>query len=445
MSADQKIKALLNLRGYKFQYTECTKTTMSIATNYFFQIDTRFSSDNWKVNYCDGKEDIVFGWKDPRMPVIFREKNVQPLVDDYKEALDLCGLLDVDDVPESSETVGKAIPPESTEKESEPIIPSDPEVTSETPFIENVKLASWEEEQQMKMRERNANKKRKEVEEEKARALREENEKRLAMMEEAEKAEEGLKEQRNVQTPPKSNPSETPAMFEDRPVEYVDAPAPKKGEVNLFDVLNKICKHDLMQIFGNTGTGKTSLCTKLALDARAIGKTVMYIDTEGSINDDQIEAMKKTGTKYEFIKQFPKLCETVKRLPKVNVLIVDSAGVPALASYCKSNLGGQGDILKKFIAMSDDLKTYASDNNSLVVVINQPESSMGKGEEAVLEPFGEKSRYYYKEILKTAYAKRGRKTEKTTLVLRAHRSRCMGIDTNICTIEVTNDGVKVIQ
>jgi RecA/RadA recombinase len=199
-----------------------------------------------------------------------------------------------------------------------------------------------------------------------------------------------------------------------------------------------------MQIFGNTGTGKTSVCTRLAIDSRAKNKSVLYIDTEGRINDDQIIAMKKTGTKYEFIKQFSKLCEAVKRLPKVDVLIVDSAGVPALAAYCKANLGGQGQVLKDFIAMSDDLKTYATVNNALVVVINQPESSMGKGEDVILEPFGEKSRYYYKEILMTNYAKRGRKTEKTTLVLGAHRSRCMGINKVICTIEVTDEGIKAV-
>lgn len=270
------------------------------------------------------------------------------------------------------------------------------------------------------------------------------NEKRLAMMEQAEQEEEthsvSSKPSGSIQKTPTENP-----IFTDRPVEYVDSPAAKVGEVNLFNLLMKLCKHDLMQVFGPTGTGKTSLCTKLAIDARTSGKSVLYIDTEGSINDDQIAAMKKTGTKYELIKQFSKLCEAVKRLPKVDVLIIDSAGVPALAAYCKANLGGQGEILKKFIAMSDDLKTYASDNNSLVVVINQPESSMGKGEDAILEPFGEKSRYYYKEILKTNYAKRGRRTEKTTLVLRAHRSRCMGIDTDICTMEITNNGITVIQ
>lgn len=287
-------------------------------------------------------------------------------------------------------------------------------------------------------------------EEENARK-REENERKLAMADEAEAAEYARNEQKKaVNSKSSINPSvpETHDMFEDRPVEYVEPPAPKKGEVNLLDVFTPICKNDLMQIFGNTGTGKTSICTKLALDARGKGKTVLYIDTEHNINDDQIAAMQNAGIKYEYIKKFQKLCEYIKGLPalqKYGVVIIDSIGAPALAAFCKSDMRGKGTILQNLISASDNLKDYATDNNSLVVAINQPESSMNKGEDAILEPFGEKSRYYYKEILKTNYARNGRKTGKTTLVLRAHRSRCMGIDTDICTMEITNNGVKVIQ
>lgn len=287
-------------------------------------------------------------------------------------------------------------------------------------------------------------------EEENARK-REENERKLAMADEAEAAEYARNEQKKaVNSKSSINPSvpETHDMFEDRPVEYVEAPAPKKGEVNLLDVFTPICKNDLMQIFGNTGTGKTSICTKLALDARGKGKTVLYIDTEHNINDDQIAAMQKAGIKYEYIKKFQKLCEYIKGLPslqKYGVVIIDSIGAPALAAFCKSDMRGKGTILQNLISASDNLKDYATDNNSLVVAINQPESSMNKGEDAILEPFGEKSRYYYKEILKTNYARNGRKTGKTTLVLRAHRSRCMGIDTDICTMEITSNGMKVIQ
>lgn len=278
---------------------------------------------------------------------------------------------------------------------------------------------------------------------EKSRLAREANEKKLAMMEEAEKVEDDLKKPNGTAT---SKPqSESSVIFVDRPAEYVEAPSPKKGEVNLMDVLTKICKNDLMQVFGNTGTGKTSLCTQLALDAIKKGKSVLYVDTEHNINDDQVASMKKAGVKYEYIKKFPKLCDEVKKLPKYGVVIIDSAGAPALAAYCKSNLGGQGNILKSFIAMSSDLKDYATEYDSLVVVINQPESSMNKGDDDILEPFGEKSRYYYKEILKTDYVKRGRTTEQTSLVLRAHRSRSMGINTHICTMEISDNGVKVIQ
>lgn len=277
-------------------------------------------------------------------------------------------------------------------------------------------------------------------------STRDANEKKLAMVEEAEKIEDVQNAHRKPTYPKQS--TDRSEEFTDRPAEYVDVPTPKTGEVNLFEVLNRICKNDLMQIFGPTGTGKTSLCTKLALDSKSKGKSVLYIDTEHNINDDQISAMQKAGIKYEFIKKFPKLCEYVKRLsslPKYEVVVIDSIGAPSLAAFCRSDMRGKGDVLQKLIWMSDELKDYATDNNSLVVATNQPESSMNKGENDILEPFGEKSRYYYKEILKTDYAKHGRKTGKTTLVLRAHRSRFMGIDTGVCTMEITDTGMKVIQ
>jgi len=401
---EQKMKILMGLRGYSIIKIEEKQALWKINSENAVTVDVSFPAELWEVKH---KGKVVNDWKkDPTLPANTRDM-IQTLDDEFQaawnEAVDNGWIIET----EQPVKVPEKIEPETVQSETPKI---DPEI------------------------------------EEKNRLEREENERRLAMAEEAKRMEDS--QNAHLKQVPQKQTAEKSEEFTDRPTEYVEAPAPKTGEVNLFEVLNKICKNDLMQIFGPTGTGKTSLCTKLALDSKLKGKSVLYIDTEHNMNDDQIAAMQKAGIKYEFIKKFPKLCDYVKRLPslsKYNVVVIDSIGAPALAAFCRSDMRGKGDVLQKLIWMSDDLKEYATDNNSLVVATNQPESSMNKGENDILEPFGEKSRYYYKEILKTNYAAHGRKTGKTTLVLRAHRSRFMGIDTNVCTMEVTDKGVKVIQ
>ena len=224
-----------------------------------------------------------------------------------------------------------------------------------------------------------------------------------------------------------------------------DIPPIKKGEVKLLGILYDLVEDDLLQIFGHTGTGKTSIAMKAATEARELKKSVIYIDTEHNITKKQADSIKKLGIIYEYIPKFDNLYSFIKRLPKYDVVVVDSLGLPVLSLFAEANMKEKGNALMKMIAISSFLKNYANENHSLVIVLNQPESDMNKDPNTERKPFGDKSSYCYKEIISSKFAKLGRTEKKTTIVVKAFRSRSCGMGTKLFTVEITGNGVKVIQ
>jgi len=111
----------------------------------------------------------------------------------------------------------------------------------------------------------------------------------------------------------------------------------------------------------------------------------------------------------------------------------------------QANMKEKGNALMKMIAISAFLKNYANENHSLVIVLNQPESDMNKDPLTERKPFGDKSSYCYKEIISSKFAKGGRTEKKTTIVVKAFRSRSCGMGTKLFTVEITDAGIKVIQ
>ncbi len=93
--------------------------------------------------------------------------------------------------------------------------------------------------------------------------------------------------------------------------------------------------------------------------------------------------------------------------------------------------------------ISNTLKSYANRNNSLVIVINQPESDMNKDPNTERRSFGDKVEFFYKELLKTCFVSKS--PGKTVVVVKTYRSRDYGQGTKLFTVEITDGGVKVIQ
>ena len=290
------------------------------------------------------------------------------------------------------------------------------------------------------------------AEEERVRLEREENERLLAEHEAFEQEKEQAK-------PPVQNNFKKPAEHDviySQPDDVLEtAPAPKKGVVKLLDIVYDLVEDDLVQFFGKTGTCKTSIAIQAAIEARSEGKSVYYLDTEKNISRKKRAAMKEAGIIYmpyspsnstgEFktVNDLIALYDFIKKIQRVDVLIIDSLGLPILSVFCDGNQKDQGLALQKMITISKYLKSYANKNKSLVIVINQPESDMNKDPKTERRSFGDKSEFFYKELLKTVFVD---KTEnKTTVVVKTYRSRDYGQGHKLFTVEITEKGMKVIQ
>jgi RecA/RadA recombinase len=437
MSNDEKyaqnMKALLSLADSSIIQIDDRKAVKRINSEWELRIDVTFPPGLWEAA-GKGK---AYDWK--------KGVGVPPNIIEVctileERYLEACDSIVVENVGSVEETTLEE--PEGNEE-----VP--PERLSE---LQNELADDLKKPEESETPEDNEEAKKQAEIEEKNRLAREENERRLEMMEQVKQQDEEsrskLESKAAHQKPKQGDLYTQPEDGEE------EVPAPKKGEVKLLDILYDLVDDDLLQIYGKTGTGKTTIAMKAALEAKEQKKSVIYIDTEKNSSKKQRAHLKKEGIVYDFIRkpersnetQLDKLQDYLKRLPKHDLVIIDSLGLPALSTYVNApNQQVQGQTFKKMIAISDCLKTYANNNESLVIVINQPESDMNKDQNVERRSFGDKSEYYYKEMLVTKFAKSGRSESKTTIVVKTYRSRSHGMGTKLFTVEITDNGIKVIQ
>lgn len=419
-----KMEIVKKLKGQAIVLIDKKTAMWKISSDYTLIIDVTFPPELWAVKH-DGKE---YGWKKSfEVPNVVKAQ-IDVFAGDYVAACEALAFgeadeeIDEDELKASDEEETKIIEMERREKDAEAA-----KIAQEA---ENARKRE-ENERLLEMAAQA-----KQQQEEELEKLRKENEALKAAKEEEEA------ERLRVEFPPAYVKPDITTEDED-PEE--DIPPIKKGEVKLLDILYDLIEDDLLQIFGHTGTGKTSIAMKAATEARELKKSVIYIDTEHNITKKQADSIKKLGIVYEYIPKFDNLYSFIKRLPKYDVVIVDSLGLPVLSLFAEANMKEKGNALMKMIAISSFLKNYANENHSLVIVLNQPESDMNKDPNTERKPFGDKSSYCYKEIISSKFAKLGRTEKKTTIVVKAFRSRSCGMGTKLFTVEITCDGIKVIQ
>lgn len=208
-----------------------------------------------------------------------------------------------------------------------------------------------------------------------------------------------------------------------------------------FDLISKIKSvvgNDVLEIFGNTGTGKSRIAWHIAKVAEKKGLSVIYYDTERNLSPSAERDMGKID--YRYNPKFGELKNFASKAPKVDVLIIDSIGFPVLTTFAKMNLRQRGDALLGMIAVLGDLKVWTYENKSLAIVINQPISEMGMNEGDIRRPFGDKSAFAAKEVWETDIVK-GR--DKSTMTVKSFRSRDMGYGTEIMKAVISNRGIDV--
>ncbi|MCK5216312.1 MAG: ATP-binding protein, partial [Methanosarcinales archaeon] len=245
-------------------------------------------------------------------------------------------------------------------------------------------------------------------------------------------------------TPEQPDDAQTPQeVAPPEPVERAaQAPADHTGTASnsLLDLIQKYVGDDVMQVFGDTGTGKSKFALEVAREAIAAGKKVYYLDTERNLTTEDIASLQ--GCEYKYTPVLDEIDKIVQNLPVVDVVILDSIGFPVLTSYARLSMKQKGDALLKLIAIFGDLKIWAYRNNGVAVVTNQPESEFGKEKGHIFRPFGDKSQFACKEIWKTEYEHRS--PTETKVSIKSFRSRSMGQRSKIASLKITDAGVEVI-
>lgn len=234
----------------------------------------------------------------------------------------------------------------------------------------------------------------------------------------------------------KSLPDDDPAKVT---AEMVTVPQALTPSNNLLDLIQKYVGNDVLQVFGDTGAGKSKFGLEVARQAIAAGKKVYYLDTERNLTDEDVASLK--GCDYKYTPVLDEIDSIVRKLPAVDVVVLDSIGFPVLTTYARLSMKQKGDALLKLIAIFGDLKTWAYKNNGVAIVTNQPESEFNKEKGHIFRPFGDKSQFACKEIWKTKIASRS--STETNILINAFRSRSVGFGTKIATMKITNTGVEV--
>lgn len=207
----------------------------------------------------------------------------------------------------------------------------------------------------------------------------------------------------------------------------------------ILSLLEKYVGNDVVQIFGDTGSGKSKFCLQAAKEAIAAGKKVYYLDTERNLTDDDIKTL--TGCEYKYTPVLSEIDSIVQNLPPVDLVILDSIGFPVLTTYARLSMKQKGDALLTLIAIFGDLKQWAYRNNGIAIVSNQPESEFNKEKGHVFRPFGDKSQFAAKEIWKTTIETRN--PTQTKIKVTAFRSRSVGMGANIASMKIDSNGVDV--
>ncbi len=206
-----------------------------------------------------------------------------------------------------------------------------------------------------------------------------------------------------------------------------------------FDFIKNIVGSDVLEVFGDTGTGKSKFVHALALEAMNSGKKVFFLDTERNLSSADISRLNGS---YRYTPIFDEIKKITQNLPAVDLVIIDSVGLPILTKFARMSMKEKGNALLDLIALMGDLKEWAYRHNGMAVVTNQPESEFAKPENYERKPFGDKSCFATKEIWHIETTHKDKNMTKS--LVKAFRSRSMGKGTGILAVEITSQDTKIV-
>lgn len=218
---------------------------------------------------------------------------------------------------------------------------------------------------------------------------------------------------------------------------------------------------DSIEIFGDTGTGKTIFAMEIVKDALSLGKKVLIIDTEKNYieipEDADYVYISNFWKVYSYIRENlfrqeilefqavnPETEEVVTQKKEIwspkqdthyDVIVLDSLGLSILGEFAQLNMKERGNILLQAETIAYFFKQYSQVHNCLVITINQPTSEMNIKQK---RPFGDKSKFFFKEIWETQKILASPKSTKIRII--SYRSRYFGDKTIIFNMKIEDSG-----
>jgi RecA/RadA recombinase len=212
-----------------------------------------------------------------------------------------------------------------------------------------------------------------------------------------------------------------------------------------FERLVDIVGNDLIEVFGDAGSGKSRLLGHIALEAQNAGKQVLYLDDENSLPASiktKLKNYQYVGMKLDAIVS---IVATIKT--GFDLICLDSIGYPVLVNYVELSLREQLRAIQKMILLRAHLKDYAIRNKGLAIATNQPVSEYSiatlpasEKETAILEPFGGKGSFIAKLLLRTEPIEKG---EVTRVALKTYKARDLPFDKTIAEFVIANDKTEL--
>ena len=207
-------------------------------------------------------------------------------------------------------------------------------------------------------------------------------------------------------------------------------------ELKSLPQIRELVENDLIEIYGDTGVGKSRLLHHFTKEIIMNKENVLFIDTERNLGKDERLMIKEY---YVYTPQLMGLKKIVENLTNdLDFVVIDSLGMPVLSRFAKMNLKERGEALLSLIAILGDLKEWTYTSGGTALFSNQPVSEMAGGKDR--RPFGDKASFVCKEILKLDLEERSKITKSR---LRTFRSRVYHYDTTIANIEISDDGVSI--
>ena len=221
-----------------------------------------------------------------------------------------------------------------------------------------------------------------------------------------------------------------------------------------FERLTELVGRHLIEIYSDTGSGKSRLVHHIAVEAERSGKKVLYLDTENSLPVGFEKQLKnyELKTAKSAIELLRNLIARVLRArdEKFDMIIVDSIGLPVLAGLSEMSARERGDAFQLMATLRFQMMGFAFEHG-LAIGTNQPVSELAQvsmlgkepkvAEGEPLPPFGGKSEFIAKLILRSEVVKKT--PNLSTFKLVVYKARNHGQEYEFAKFTIGDDGVKI--